>query len=67
MSNFQFESMVAFFLMGGHGIYIWPAYFITIVLIMFLVQMPIWQKRHFLMQLRRQQRIDKLSTKNSKV
>lgn len=63
MSNFQFESVADFFTMAGHGSYVWFSYFITIIAITLLIQVPVWKKRQLLTQLKRQQRMNRTSPK----
>jgi heme exporter protein D len=56
---FQFESIADFFLMDGHGIYVWASYAITSLALVFLVVSPSIQQRAFIIQQKRQQRIEK--------
>jgi heme exporter protein D len=55
---FQFESIADFFLMDGHGIYVWSSYAITFLALLFLVASPFIQQRTFIIQQKRQQRIE---------
>lgn len=38
--TFQFETMMEFLAMGGHGAYVWSAYAISIVVLVWLVVAP---------------------------
>jgi heme exporter protein D len=38
--NFYFESLNAFFEMGGHGPYVWSCYFLVFVVLIAIVLMP---------------------------
>ena len=58
MMEFQFGSLVDFFLMDGHGAYVWASYFITLLSLLFLVVSPSIQQRRFIIQQKRQQRIE---------
>ena len=55
---FQFESITDFFLMDGHGIYVWASYAITLLALVFLVVSPSIQQRAFIIQQKRQQRVE---------
>jgi len=55
---FQFESIADFFLMNGHGIYVWSSYVITLLSLLLLAILPSLQQRHFIIQQKRQQRIE---------
>ncbi len=55
---FQFESIIDFFLMGGHGIYVWSSYALTLLALLFLAVSPYIQQRAFIIQQKRQQRIE---------
>ncbi len=45
----QFESLVAFFEMGGHGLYVWLSFSIAVVVIGFnLIQPWLNQKKIFI-------------------
>ena len=47
--SFQFASVEAFFAMGGHGIFVWLSYLITLLVLMWLIASPLMRSR----QLRR--------------
>lgn len=55
-----FDSIEAMMTMDGHGIYVWPAYLITIAVIAFILLSPQRRQRRILTQraqeLRREQR-----------
>lgn len=53
--NFQFESLRDFFLMSGHGPYVWACYALTLALMLYLVLAPGIRTRQFI---RQQKRID---------
>ena len=44
----RFESLSEFLLMGGHGIYVWAAYGIALVVIVFNLWWPIQVHRRLL-------------------
>lgn len=54
---FQFDSLLAFMAMGGHGIYVWACYAITLGVLALLAVVPLWQRRQLVIQLQRQQKI----------
>jgi heme exporter protein D len=53
----QFESLADFWAMNGHGSYVWLAYTITLVVLVYLVVSPLLQTRQFLQQQRKLQRL----------
>jgi len=55
---FQFESLIDFATMGGHGPYVWASYGITAAALAALVILPSMKQRQLLIRLKRQQRID---------
>jgi heme exporter protein D len=55
---FQFESVADFFLMDGHGLYVWASYAITLLVLVLLAVSPSIQQRAFIIQQKRQQRIE---------
>lgn len=57
--NFQFDSLQDFFIMGGHGPYVWACYGITFALMLYLVIAPGLRTRHFV---REQKRIERRMT-----
>lgn len=50
----EFESFADFIVMGGHGIYVWPAFVMTIALLMLLLWKPFWEQRQLLKLLHQQ-------------
>ncbi|MES2826142.1 MAG: heme exporter protein CcmD [Pseudomonadota bacterium] len=48
--NFQFDSLDAFLIMNGHGVYVWACYIITFSVLTFLVVSPMLQRKSFLKQ-----------------
>jgi heme exporter protein D len=46
-----FDSFQALLSMNGHGIYVWPAYLITIVVIMAVLIAPVRRRNRLLAQL----------------
>lgn len=55
---FQFDSLLDFLLMDGHGFYVWFSYVVTFVALFILAFWPYRQQRTLIIQLKRQQRID---------
>ncbi|EGG93563.1 hypothetical protein IMCC1989_1073 [gamma proteobacterium IMCC1989] len=55
---FQFASVSDFLLMDGHGLYVWASYAITLLALVFLAISPSIQQRAFIIQQKRQQRIE---------
>ena len=51
-----FESVEALVQMDGHGIYVWPAYLVTVLGIGFLLWRPLQRKRQLLRSLAAQAR-----------
>jgi heme exporter protein D len=56
--SFQFDNIVAFLSMNGHGGFVWSSYLVTALALVCLVIIPYRQKRELSRQIRRQQRID---------
>lgn len=48
--NFQFDSLNAFLIMNGHGVYVWACYVITFSVLTYLVVSPMLAKKSFLKQ-----------------
>tara|TARA_R110002072_G_scaffold111642_1_gene239832 strand:- start:891 stop:1094 length:204 start_codon:yes stop_codon:yes gene_type:complete len=46
-----FDSFQALLMMNGHGIYVWPAYLITIVVIMAVLIAPVRRRNRLLEQI----------------
>lgn len=59
--KFQFESIADFVAMNGHGPYVWAAYGITFTALIFLLVSPLLQKKAFIKQ---QQKLQKLAKAN---
>ena len=55
--NFQFENLSEFWLMAGHGPYVWACYAVTALVLIYLAVTPVRRRKKFLLQLARQQRI----------
>ncbi len=60
--KFQFESIADFIAMNGHGPYVWSAYAITFAVLFFLLASPLIQKKAFIKQ---QQKHQKLTQANN--
>ena len=60
--KFQFESIADFIAMNGHGPFVWAAYAITFVVLIFLLISPLMQKKAFIKQ---QLKLQKLAQTNS--
>lgn len=43
----QFDSIADLWAMNGHGVYVWLAYAITLVVLIYLVVSPVMQRRQF--------------------
>ena len=48
-----FKSFAEFVAMGGHGPYIWTAYGVTLVLILYMLAAPVLRQRRFVREERR--------------
>lgn len=59
--KFQFDNIATFITMNGHGFFVWTSYAITCAVLIFLVASPLIQKKAFIKQ---QQKIQKLSAAN---
>lgn len=57
MMKFQFESIADFIAMNGHGPYVWAAYAITFAVLIFLLVSPVLQKKAFVKQQQKQQKL----------
>lgn len=55
--NFQFDSFAEFIAMNGHGPYVWAAYAITFVALIYLLVSPVLQKRAFVNQQKKNQKL----------
>jgi heme exporter protein D len=65
--KFQFESVADFIAMNGHGPFVWSAYAITFAVLIFLLVSPLLQKKAFIKQLQKTQKLEKLTQANSTV
>jgi heme exporter protein D len=52
---FQFDSLAAFFFMGGHGVYVWACYAFTLAVMAWLVASPLLRARQILQLLHGQE------------
>ncbi|MCK9563370.1 MAG: heme exporter protein CcmD [Bacteroidales bacterium] len=43
--SFQFDSLAAFYAMGGHGPFVWLSYLFTLVVLVWLVVSPLMRTR----------------------
>lgn len=50
--SFQFESLAEFFAMGGHATYVWGAYGVALVVMVWLVVRPLLRRASILNELR---------------
>ncbi|MEH6649228.1 MAG: heme exporter protein CcmD [Motiliproteus sp.] len=61
-----FDSLADFIAMGGHGLYVWLAYSIALVIVVFNIASPILRKRQFMAnyrkRLQREQRLAQRQT-----
>ena len=55
--TFQFDSFTDFMQMAGHGPYVWTCYLLMTFVIIYLIMSPGVQRRRFLQNLARQQRL----------
>lgn len=56
--TFQFVSFLDFWMMNGHGPYVWASYIISLVALIVIAIIPVVQKRGLSKRLVRQQRIN---------
>lgn len=54
-----FDSFAAFIEMGGHGLYVWLAYSIALVVVLYNVISPILRKKQFITEYQRRLRREK--------
>jgi heme exporter protein D len=57
--KFQFSTFADFVMMNGHGPYVWACYTITLAVLVYLLVSPLVQRRRFINQQAKQQRIAK--------
>jgi heme exporter protein D len=55
-----FESIHEFIYMGGHGVYVWSAFIISITLLKILLWKPLWEKQQLLKSVRQQMDREKI-------
>lgn len=48
MREFYFESLKDFAWMSGHGPYVWICYFVTFMVLTFILLMPVFKSRRFM-------------------
>ncbi len=61
MMKFQFETFADFLSMNGHGAYVWAAYAITFISLVYLLLSPVLQKKAFIKQQRKMQRLAQIT------
>lgn len=49
----HFDSLADFIAMGGHGLYVWLAYSIALVIVVFNIVSPILRKKQFMADYRK--------------
>lgn len=57
--SFQFDSFASFMVMNGHGPFVWAAYGITLIVLVYLLVSPVLQSRQFFRQQQKLQRISR--------
>lgn len=55
--KFQFDSLIAFLYMNGHGVYVWACYFIVYSILIYLTLSPLLQKKVFIKQQKKWQEL----------
>ena len=63
--KFQFESLDAFFYMGGHGAHVWASYVLVYIILIYLTLTPLLGKKAFLKQLKKLIQLQKKSQENT--
>jgi heme exporter protein D len=57
--SLQFESLSEFWTMGGHGVFVWSVYLLTLIVFILLVLKPLARNKRFFIEqaqfIRRQQ------------
>lgn len=56
---FQFDSLYAFWVMEGHGLYVWSAYLVSLAIMVWLVAGPVVRRRQLLRSIRRRQQVER--------
>ncbi len=59
--KFQFETLADFITMSGHGPFVWAAYGITFGALFFLLFSPVVQKKAFIKQQQKMQKLAKVN------
>ena len=52
MVEFKFDSFDAFMSMGGHGVFVWSVYALTLIVLVSLLVAPLRRKRRFMQEQR---------------
>lgn len=52
-----FENWSGFWLMGGHGLYVWSAYAVALGVVVYNLLVPFLARRQLLVEIRRQRRL----------
>ena len=60
---FQFESLMDFLVMDGHGVYVWSSYIITGIAMKLLILLPFLKRKKLLVQLERQKRLEQVGSR----
>ncbi len=58
--TFQFDTINDWFVMAGHGPYVWGSYGVTLVVLLYLVVSPLRKRKRLIAQQRRLQRINSM-------
>jgi len=53
----QFETLAELWHMAGHGPYVWASYAITVTVVLILIWLPLSQRKKFINEQKRLQRI----------
>ncbi len=48
--EFKFDSFAAFMAMGGHGVFVWSVYALTLIVLLCLLLAPLRRKRRFIVE-----------------
>lgn len=48
--EFKFDSFAAFMSMGGHGVFVWSVYALTLIVLVSLLLAPLRRKRRFMLE-----------------
>ena len=55
---FQFENFNDFVYMGGHGYYVWLAYFASLSVLTFLLIKPFFRRKNIIEEIKKQRHYD---------